>query len=198
MKNQTRMLLSVLLCAVMAIGAVLPAFADELPPVEPTWQNTIESVTPVGSEPYVKLKLTPEGYMITECQLPRQYNVVFKDGTSTSVQIASEPSHFAPLHMYENYVDVETPDGTVTLYARVTLSPAGGKEAKFSVGQFILQGTLGDDGVPVAGSSTHAFPIYEEACRTETDEGTVLVRILYFFYSIYLKIQSFFVYHLGL
>ena len=61
MKRTNRKLLTLLLCVIMAFGAVLPVFADELPEVEPTRQSAIESVTPVGDEPNVKLKLSAEG-----------------------------------------------------------------------------------------------------------------------------------------
>ena len=197
MKTRTEKILSVLLCAVMAFGAVLPVFASAQTGVLPTWQNTVETVTPVGDGPYVKIKLTPEGYKIDECRLPQQYDVVFKDGATTSVRISDEPSHFAPMAVYENFFDVETPEGTITLYARVTLSSGDAKETAFSVGQYILQGSLGDDGVPVAGSSVYEFPIFEETCESEIDEGNLIVRILYFFYSGFLKIQKWFVLHFG-
>ncbi len=193
---KTKKLLSLLLCAVMAFGAVVPAFAAEQARVEPTWQNTIESVTPVGDAPSVKIRLTPEGYVIDTCRLPQQYDVVFKNGTSVSAQITGEPSHFAPL-VYENFFDVETPEGTVTLYARVMFPGVGTKEINFSVGQYVLQGSLDSDGVPVAGSSVYEFPIIEEPCEPEIDEGSFIVRILYFFYSIYQKIANWFSYHFG-
>ncbi len=53
MKTKTKKLLSLFLCAILTFGMVLPAFADERPAVEPTWQNTIETVTPVGDGPTV-------------------------------------------------------------------------------------------------------------------------------------------------
>ena len=163
MKTKTKKLLSLFLCAILTFGMVLPAFADERPAVEPTWQNTIETVTPVGDEPFVKLQLTPEGYQITECRLPQQYTVAFKDGTSKTVSISGEPDHFIPLYVYENYFDVETPDGVITLYAAVNFY-ADSKEARFSVGQYVLDGALGEDGRPVAGSGVYEFPILEEKC----------------------------------
>lgn len=193
---KTQKLLSLLLCGVLLIFAFTPAFAAGQPKPDPTWQNTIESVTPVGDKPFVKLKLSPEGYRITECRLPKQYDVVFKDGTSTSVKIPDEPSHFAPLQIYETCFDVETPDGTVTLYAAVTFSSET-KEAYFSVGQYMLDGTLGEDGLPAAGSSVYEFRITGETCESEIDEGSFIVRILHFFYKIYLKVQSWFVRHFG-
>ena len=196
MKTTTK-LLSILLCAVMAFGAVLPAFAAAQPEAEPTWQNTIESVTPVGDEPFVKIRLSAEGYKIEECRLPQQYDVVFKDGTSVSAQITAEPSHFAPLEIYENFFDVETPEGTVTLYAGITISQTDAEVAYFSVGQYVLQGSVGEDGIPVAGSMAYEFPIFVEEFESEVDEGNLFTRILYFFYSVYQKIESWIVYHFG-
>ena len=196
MKKNIKKLLS-LLCAILVFGAAVPAFAAEETGVEPTWQNTIESVTPVGDGPAVKIELTPEGYKIAECHLPQKYTVVFKDGTSTTVSISDEPDHFAPLIIYENFVDVDTPDGTVTMYARVRFPGAGTAETYFSVGQYVLQGSLGEDGVPVAGSVAYEFPIFEEKCDSEIDESNSIVRILYFFYSVYLKVQKWFAYHFG-
>ena len=95
-------------------------------------------------------------------------------------------------------VRVETPEGTITLYAGIWIDNDG-KGTSFSVGQYILVGSLGDDGVPAAGSSAHEFPIFRKSCddETEIDEGNIFVRILYFFYSVYMKIERFFVYHLG-
>ena len=195
MQQTTQKLLSLLLCAVMAFGAVLPAFAAEKTGVEPTWQETIASVTPVGDGPAVKIKLTPEGYKIAECHLPQKYTVAFKDGTSTTVSISDEPDHFAPGVIYENFFDVDTPDGTITLYARVRFPNVGTAETNFSVGQYVLQGSLGEDGVPVAGSVAYEFPIFEEKCESEIDESNFIVRILYSLYKVCLKIQHWFVVH---
>ena len=197
MKTTSKKLLSILLCATMGFGAVIPAFTAAQPEVEPTWQNTIESVTPVDDEPYVKIKLSAEGYKIEECKLPQQYDVVFKDGTSVSAQITAEPSHFAPLEIYENYFDVETPEGTVTLYTGVTISKTNAKEAYFSVGQYVLDGSSDEDGIPVAGSSVYEFPILTETFEADVDEGNLFTRILHFFYSIYQKIERWIVYHFG-
>lgn len=188
-------LISLLLCAALAFGAVLPAFAAKQSEVKPTWQNAIESVTPVGDEPFVKLKLSPEGYKITECRLPQTYTVTLKDGTSKNVSISGEPDHFIPLHIYENFFDVETPEGTITLYAGVTIPYVGAKETVFSVGQYVLDGTLGEDGMPTAGSSVYEFPILEEHCTPETEKAGIIVRILFFFYTGYLKVKSWFVSH---
>ena len=195
MKNTK--LLSVLLCVLLLFNAALPALAADRQEVEPTWQDTIESVTPVGDEPYVKLKLTPEGYKITECRLPQRYDIVFKDGTSASVQIGEDPSHFVPLILYENYVDVETPEGTIMLYARVSVSQTDPKAAYFSVGQYILQGTVGEDGLPAAGSEVYMFAISGESFEAEVDEGNIITRILHLCYSAWQKIESWFVYHFG-
>lgn len=197
MKRTNRKLLTLLLCVIMAFGAVLPVFADELPEVEPTRQSAIESVTPVGDEPNVKLKLSAEGYKIEECTIPMRYDIVFKDGTSTSVQLSGEPSHFIPLYAYEYYFDVETPDGVISMYAGVKFY-SDVKEAYFSVGELVFeQGSLGKDGVPVLGSSWYEVPIEEEKCDAQIDESNIIVRIMYFFYSVYLKVQKWFVLHFG-
>ena len=197
MKTTAKRLFAALLCTLMAFCAVTPAFAVGQAAVEPTWQNTIASVTPVGDAPFVKLKLTSEGYKITECRLPRQYDIVFKNGTSVSANIPGEPSHFVPLEVYENYFDVQTPEGTVTLYARVRFASSGSKDMIFSVGQYILQGSLGDDGLPAAGSVAYAFPILEGPCGAEVDEGNVITRIAYFFYSFFRRIENWIAFRFG-
>ena len=197
MSIKTKKLLSLLLCAVLAFGAVLPAFAAGSAEVLPTWQNTVETVKPVGDAPFVKIKLTYEGYEITECRLPQQYEIVFKDGTKQNARISAEPSHFAPKAVYENYFDVKTPEGTITLYARVMFAGDDETEMHFSVGQNILDGSLREDGTPAPGSTVYEFPIIEEKCETEVDKSNFFVRIVYFFYSIYLKVERWFVYHFG-
>ncbi len=197
MKKTNKKLISLLLCLIMAFSAAMPVLAVGQFKAEPTWQNTVESVTPVGDEPNVKLKLSAEGYKIEECTIPMRYDIVFKDGTSTSVQLSGEPSHFIPLYAYEYYFDVETPDGVIGMYAGVKFY-SDVKEAYFSVGELVFeQGSLGKDGVPVLGSSWYEVPIEEEKCDAQIDESNIIVRILYFFYSVYLKVQKWFVLHFG-
>ena len=41
------------------------------------------------------------------------------------------------------------------------------------------------------------FAIYGESFEAEMDEGSFLTRVLYFFYSAWQKIESWFVYHFG-
>ena len=188
--------LSVLLCVVMAFIVIIPVFAAGQTEVKPTWQNTVASVTPIGDGPTVKLELTPEGYKIAECRLPQKYTVAFKDGASKTVSIPGEPDHFIPLYVYENYFDVETPDGVITLYAAVNFY-ADIKEARFSVGQYVLDGTPGEDGQPAAGSGVYEFPILEEKCESEIDEGNFIVRILYRLYTVWLKIENWFAQRFG-
>ena len=197
MKIRTVKLLSLLLCVILAFGAVLPAFAAGKTEVKPTWQNTVETVKPAGDAPFVKIKLTYEGYKIEECRLPQQYEIVFKDGTKQNARIGSEPSHFAPMAVYENYFDVKTPDGTITLYARVAFSGEDETDMVFSVGQYILDGSLREDGTPAPGSMVYEFPIIEEKCETEVDKSNFFVRTVYFFYSLYLRAERWFVYHFG-
>ena len=194
MKKTNKKLISLLLCLIMAFGAAMPVLAAGQSKVEPTWQNSIESVTPVGDEPYLKVKLSAGGYKIAECKLPQTYTVAFKDGTSKTVSISGEADHFIPLYVYENYFDVETPDGVITLYAAVNFY-ADIKEARFSVGQYVLDGALGEDGQPVAGSGVYEFPIMEEKCESEIDEGNFIVRILYRLYTLWLKIENWFTVH---
>ena len=191
MKKTNKKLISLLLCLIMAFSAAMPVLAAGQFKAEPTWQNTIESVTPVGDEPYVKVKLSAGGYKIEECRLPQKYTIEFKGGTSKTVSIPGEPDHVIPLYVYENYFDVETPDGVITLYAAVNFY-ADIKEARFSVGQYVLDGALGEDGQPVAGSGVYEFPIIEEKCESEIDEGNFIVRILYRLYTLWLKIENWF------
>lgn len=197
MKTKLQKLISLLLCAVLLSGAALPVFAAGQNEIEPTWQNTIASVTPVGDGPEVKSMLWYDGYKITQCKLPPQYEIVFKDGTKTTARIPDTPSHFAPGMVYENFFDVETPEGTLTLYAAVMFAGVDTTETVFSVGQYILDGSLGDDGLPVAGSRVCEFPIFEESCEPEVDKGNLFVRFVHFFYSLYLKAERWFVSHFG-
>lgn len=197
MKTKLRKLLSLLLCAVLLTGAAFPAFAVGQSEVRPTWQTTIASVTPVGDGPAVKIKLSYDGYRITACSLPPQYEITFKDGTKTTARIPDTPSHFAPGAIYENFFDVETPEGRITLYAAVAFTGPDTAETVFSVGQYILDGTLGDDGLPAAGSRVYEFTIAEEPCEPEIEKANLFVRFVYFFYSIYAKAERWVVSHFG-
>ena len=41
----------------------------------------------------------------------------------------------------------------------------------------------------------HEFPILEEKCESDIDEGNFIVRILYRLYTLWLKIENWFVRH---
>jgi hypothetical protein len=35
----------------------------------------------------------------------------------------------------------------------------------------------------------YEFPVFEEKCEAETDKGSFFVRVVFFFYSLYLKAE---------
>ena len=184
-----RKIISLLLCGVLLLCAVIPAFAWEWPEIEPDWDNYVESVTPVGDEPYMKIKLTPKGYVFEDHYLPPRYDVVFKDGSSQSYTISDRSTEYVEGYYYASYFDVDTADGPITLYAAVQLRP-GTKQGLFVIGQHIEVDLTDDDGKPFKGYVNYA--ITAEECRTEIDEGSFIVRVLYSVYSLFQKIRNMF------
>ena len=115
MKKTISLLLSVLF---IFYGAAIPVFADDQPAPDPTWQNYIESVTPVGGEPYLKLELTPTGYIFTDYYIPMKYDITFKDGTVQTAQVQRKV--YYDLYYDGYYIghcfDVDAGDETLTLF----------------------------------------------------------------------------------
>ena len=190
MKTTTKKLLSMLLCAIMAFGAVIPAFAAEQPEAEPTWQNTIESVTPVGDEPYVTLELTPKGYIFTDYSIPREYDVAFKDGTSERVRIPRKEvmDLFYDGSYIGHFFDVDAGGETITLYACIVFNEET-KQSVFEIGQVLIapveyEGEIYD--------GYYYFLISNESCRTEIDDSSIIARILYPIFSVFDRILRFF------
>ena len=78
MKTRSKKLLSLLLCTILAFGAAVPVCAADAPAAGPIWQDVvIESVEPLGDEPFLTLDLMPNGYIITDYSIPMEYVVTF-------------------------------------------------------------------------------------------------------------------------
>ena len=190
MKKNTKKLLSLLLCAVLAFGAVLPAFAAEQTEVEPTWQDSIASVAPVGDEPWLMLELTPAGYIFTNYSIPGEYEVSFKDGSTARARIPQKQKR--DLFYDGNYIgdrfDVDADGEAITLYACISFDEET-KQSVFEIGQVVFAP------VEYEGETYDApwyFPISDQPCRTEIDDSSFLARILYPVFSFFQRILSFF------
>ena len=183
-------LTAVLLAFVLLAGMTMPAFAAEQAMPEPTWQNVIESITPIG-EPWVTLDLMPNGYIFTDYSIPRDYDVTLKDGTTQRVRIPRREVQdlFSDGRHIGHYFDVETANETITLYAVIYLNDENRQQGVFEVGQVVF--------VPVAyEGKTYDKPYYyllfSAPCRTEIDDSSFLARLLYPIYAAFQKIILFF------
>lgn len=197
MKTNVKKLLAIFLCAVMAFGAVLPAFAADAPEIKPTWQDTVESVTPVGKEPYAGLKLTPKQYVFTDWDVPTEYDITMKDGSVRRVTVdVNDPySRDYVEGMFAGYrFSVDAGDGTLTFYAAVRFD-RDTKQCAFEIGQWVPEPMLETEGP--YGIVCTAAPISSEPCEFEIDEGSFIVRILYRLYTVWQKVENWFVLHFG-
>ena len=177
---------------------MIPALAAEPAMPEPTWQNVIESVTPVG-EPWVTLDLMPNGYIFTDYSIPRDYDVTLRDGTTQRARIPWEEY----LDLFEDgayighFFDMETADETITLYALIYFDEEN-RQGFFELGQVVFvpveyEGELYD--------RAYYHMISIEPCRTEIDDSSFLARLLYPVYATFQKIIWYFEelrYRLGL
>ena len=195
-KTWTSKLIALVLILSLLAAAPIPVCADEEPEdaFAPTWQNIIESVAPVGDPPSVKLKLTPTGYVFADCSIPRVYDVTFKDGSTTRIHISSQPDNYENGWWYGNLFDVSFGDETITLYADVCLDHWEDQRCffLFEIGQSILipESDWADE-VGVNPGTYHA--ISGELFEAEVDDSASFsVRFMYFFYSIFERIQTFF------
>ena len=190
-------LTAVFLVLLLFVSLLIPAFAAEQMP-DPTWQNVIESVTPVG-EPWVTLDLMPNGYIFTDYSIPRDYDVTLKDGTTQRVRIPWEETMdlFADGAYIGHFFDVETADETITLYALIYFDEEN-KQGFFELGQVVTAP------VEYEGEVYYKYYYYRisvEPCRTEIDDSSVLARLLYPIYAAFQKIIWYFEelrYRLGL
>ncbi|MBR4726819.1 MAG: hypothetical protein IK080_02910 [Clostridia bacterium] len=185
--KKAKQLLCALLALILCAGICLPASADEFVEPEPTWQNYIESVTPVGDAPYMKLELTPKGYQFTDVAIPRQYDVVFKDGTTKTYHVSSQPYFFNDGYWFGSKFDVDCGDDTITLYADLCFYDSDGISI-YEIGQYILT-PYEEDGETYEISSF--LTITEQVVEPEIDNGSLWVQIQYFFYRLYWRIRSF-------
>ena len=194
---KTKKLLSLLLCGVLLLCSVFPVFArTEIVWEEavPTWQNYIETITPVGETPYMKLKMTPKGYVFTDCYIPLQYDVAFKDGTTETFRISSQPDVYYDADVgygdvsYYNYFTVGTDDEE--LYMVVGLDYDESKKQGLFFIEQIVEVDITVNGTPATGWTSG--PILTEICETETDDGNYLTRLLYAFYSLFWETRIFF------
>ena len=184
-------LMSFLLAAVLLLGCmVIPVFADDRQSPEPTWQNFIESVTPVGDEPYLKLELTPAGYIFTDYYIPTKYDITFKDGTSERVQILRKV--YYDLYFDGYYIghcfDVDAGGETLTLYVCIYFDNES-RIALFETGQML---TVPEEYEGEMYDSYYFYKISAVPCKTEIDDSSFIARILYPVYSFFEKIYYFF------
>ena len=183
-------LTAVLLAFVLLAGMTMPAFAAEQAMPEPTWQNVIESITPIG-EPWVTLDLMPNGYIFTDYSIPRDYDVALKDGTTQRVRIPRREVQdlFSDGRHIGHYFDVETANETITLYAVIYLNDENRQQGVFEVGQVVF--------VPVeyegkTYDKPYYYLIFSEPCRTEIDDSSFLARLLYPIYAAFQKVIRYF------
>ena len=187
MKKTMAVSLAVIL---LFLGAAIPVCAEGSPSSEPTWQNYIASVTPVGDEPYLKLELTPTGYIFTDYYIPMQYDITFKDGTTQRVQIQRKV--YYDLYYDGYYIghifDVDAGDETLTLFACIDFDRENGT-GLFETGQIV---TVPEEYEGELYDYYYFHEISVEPCRTEMDDSSFLARILYPVYSVFEKIIAFF------
>lgn len=188
-KSMVPKLTAVLLVLVLLAGMTMPAFAAEQTIPEPTWQNVIESITPIG-EPWVTLDLMPNGYIFTDYSIPREYDVKLKDGTTQRARIPRREVQelFSDGLYIGHYLDVETADETITLYALIFFFEEN-KQSVFEIGQVVY--------VPVEyEGEMHERPYYHTIsvapCRTEIDDSSFLARLLYPVYAAFQKVILYF------
>lgn len=178
-------LTSVLLVLALCVGLMLPAFAAEQTMPEPTWQNVIESITPIG-EPWVTLDLMPNGYIFTNYSIPREYDVALKDGTTQRVRIPRrEVQDLFKDGMYVgHFFDVETGSETITLYALIFFDEEN-KQSIFEIGQVVTAPVEYEGEVYYR---NYYYRISVEPCRTEIDDSSFLARVLYPIYAAFQKV----------
>ena len=182
-------LTAVLLMLTLCVSLTLPAFAAEQPIPEPTWQNVIESITPIG-EPWVTLDLMPNGYIFTDYSIPREYDVALKDGTTQRVRIPRrEVQDLFKDGMYVgHFFDVETESETITLYALIFFDEEN-KQSILEIGQVVTAPVEYEGEVYYR---NYYYRISVEPCRTEIDDSSFLARLLYPVYAAFQKIILFF------
>ena len=183
--------ISVLLAIIMLFaGAVIPVSADDQPSPEPTWQDYIESVTPVSDEPYLKLELTPTGYIFTDCYIPMKYDITFKDGRTERVQIPRKVYYdlFFDGYYIGHLFDVDAGDETLTLYACIYFDRDNGT-CFFELGQMI---TVPEEYEGETYDYYYFYKISAEQCRAEIDDSSFIARILYPVYAFFENIVLFF------
>ncbi len=183
--------LSLILAVILLFACTtVPVSADDLTAPDPTWQNYIESVTPVGDEPYVKLELTPAGYIFTDYYIPMEYDIAFKDGTTERVRVPRKV--YYDLYFDGYYIghcfDVEAGDETLTLFACIDFYEQTGP-AEFELGQII---NVPEEYEGETYYYSYYYDISVEPCRTEIDDSSFIARMLYPVYSFFEKIIEFF------
>ena len=188
MKRAVKALTASLLCFVLLSGALIPAGAWEWPEVTAVWQDYIETVTPVGDAPYVKMQLTYTGYVFTDWSVPAAYDIVMKDGSTQRCTIADKPDLFADGYVIGYFFDADAGDRTITLCAMIEPASRNAETCVFEVGEYITTPAQGDDG-PL---EVYSFaPITTEPCDTEVDGGNVPTRIVFWFYNAWQTIRRF-------
>ena len=189
--NEVKKTISVFLAVIMLFSvAAVPVFADDQQSPGPTWQNYIKSVTPVGDEPYVKLELTPTGYIFTDYCVPMQYDITFRNGTVKRVQVPRKVYYdiYYDGYYIGHFFDVDAGNETLTLYACIDFYQES-KTGYFEIGQVL---TVPEEYEGEIYDYSYYYNISLEPCRTEIDDSSVIARVLYPFYAVFEKIYYFF------
>ena len=192
MKKTIQPALSLLLCMVIILSALFPASAADEQQNEPEsdWQTDIVSMTHEGEEPFMKLRLTPKGYVFTDCYIPRHYEITFNDGDVVSVTISSQPDAYYDADVvygdpvFINWFTCSHGEETIKLGAYVYYNERI-KQGIFEIVQIV-------DGPDDAPDRVGYYTIIQEPCEVEIEEGNVLTRILYRFYALSWEIRIFF------
>ena len=181
-KTHTVRLTAVLLAFLLFANLAIPVCASDRVPTEPT----IESVTPRG-EPWLALELTPTGYIFTDYYIPREYDVTFKDGTTTTARLPRENDldPFFDGYYLGSVFDVDEDN---ELYVFIEFDQKT-KQSTFEIGQVILE-PREYEGRTVDFRVAHLISI--EPCRTEIDDSSWIARLLYPIYSASQRIITFF------
>ena len=192
MKTTNKKLISLLLCAVVALGMLVTAFADDMPDGENVQYHSIQSVAPVDDAPYAKVRLTATGYEFTDWHVPTDYKLTLVDGSSLTVSAkvignigAWEPDIKTYPLIVGSDLKAENNGEVYYLYATLNYQEDLGF-CQFRVGELAMT-ELDETGsvffVPVS-------TLLIERCETEVDKGSVFTRIAYWFYGILSKINA--------
>ena len=187
-KTHMLRLTAVLLILLFLAGTAVPVCAAEEPAAGPIWEDVvIESVEPIGDEPFLTLDLMPNGYIITDYSIPMEYVVTFKDGSTTTVRLQREVYYdiFRDGERIGHYFDVSAGDETIILYAYIKFDEKT-KQSVFDIGQVVFAFEEYEGETYIV--DYDYFLISRGPCRTEIDDSSFLARLLYPVYSAFQRI----------